>query len=216
MTRISLGVQSLDDRDLAALARGHTAREGRDAFRAARRAGFDNLSVDLIYGIPGQSLDRWRRGLKAALGLAPEHLSLYALSLVLAPDEWAAPPRSGALAWRQRLAVRQDDALAADQYRLAEDLLGATGYVHYELSSWALPGRASEHNGAYWARRPYTGIGAGAHSFDGAIRSWNLRDLDAYLAATEAGRLPTRDPSDSMERPARSRRSPSGCAAWRG
>ena len=192
VNRVSLGVQSLNDRDLAVLARGHTAAEARDAFRAARAAGFDNMSLDLIYAVPGQTLRGWRSGLEAALALEPEHLSLYALQLALAPDEWAAPPRPGALRWRHRLVARQDDALAADQYRLAEELLDTAGYRHYELSSWALPGFASRHNAAYWSRRPYTGIGAGAHSYDGAaVRSWNLRDLDRYLALVEAGALPT-------------------------
>jgi oxygen-independent coproporphyrinogen-3 oxidase len=186
--RISLGAQSLRDAELETLARGHTAREVREAFAAARTAGFDNVSVDLIYGVPGQSLDGWRDGLQAAIELGPDHLSCYALQLALAPDEWAAPPRPGALRWRSRMLERQDDALAGDQYQLAEELLGAAGYEHYELSSWARPGRQSRHNSAYWARRPYTGIGAGAHSYDGdAKRSWNVRDLDRYLVATEAG-----------------------------
>jgi oxygen-independent coproporphyrinogen-3 oxidase len=122
-----------------------------------------------------------------ALGLGPDHLSLYALQLALAPDEWAAPPRPGALRWRQRMVARQDDGLAAAQYQLAEELLDAAGYRHYELSSWARPGFESRHNAAYWERRPYTGIGAGAHSFDGATRSWNERDLDRYVARTRAG-----------------------------
>ncbi len=190
VTRISLGVQSLDDRDLLALARGHSAREARDAYRDARAAEFTNVSVDLIYAIPGQTLARWRRVLQAALDLGPEHVSCYALQLVLAPDEWAAPPRAGALRWRQRVAGGQDESLAADQYRLAEAILGGAGYDHYELSSWARPGFESAHNAAYWARRPYTGIGAGAHSFDGAVRSWNTRDLDAYLAAAANGASP--------------------------
>jgi oxygen-independent coproporphyrinogen-3 oxidase len=191
VNRISLGVQSLRDEDLHALARGHTAVEARDAFSAARAAGFDNISIDLIYGIPGQSLDGWREGLSAALALAPDHLSCYALQLALEPDEWAAPPRPGALRWRDRMAPRQDDGLAAEQYRAAEEALGAAGYRHYELSSWALPGRESRHNVAYWARSAYTGIGAGAHSYDGAAtRSWNERDLDRYLAAVEVGERP--------------------------
>ena len=186
--RISLGAQSLRDVELETLARGHTAREVREAFAAARAAGFENISVDLIYGVPGQSLDDWRDGLRAAIELGPDHLSCYALQLALAPDEWAAPPRPGALRWRGRMLERQDDAMAGEQYRLAEVLLGAAGYEHYELSSWARPGRQSRHNSAYWARRPYTGIGAGAHSYDGdAERSWNVRDLDRYLAAAEAG-----------------------------
>lgn len=203
VNRISLGIQSLDDRDLAVLARGHTAGEARDALRAARAAGFDNLGLDLIYAVPGQTLRRWRRGLEAALALEPEHLSLYALQLALAPDEWAAPPRPGALRWRQRLAGRQDEALAADQYRLAEDLLGPAGYRHYELSSWARPGFESRHNAAYWSRRPYAGIGAGAHSYDGtAVRSWNVRDLDRYLALVEAGASPTGG-SETLDGPTR-------------
>jgi oxygen-independent coproporphyrinogen-3 oxidase len=191
VTRISLGAQSLRDRDLRALARGHSASEVREACAAARAAGFDNVSLDLIYGIPGQGLGEWRAGLRAALELGPDHLSLYALQLALAPDEWAAPPRPGALRWRARVAARQDDGLAAEQYRLAEEILGTAGFEHYELSSWARPGRQSLHNSAYWARRPYTGIGAGAHSYDGASRRWwNTRDLDMYLAAVGAGASP--------------------------
>jgi oxygen-independent coproporphyrinogen-3 oxidase len=191
VTRISLGAQSLRDAELEALARGHTASEVRAAYAAARAAGFDNVSLDLIYGIPGQGLGEWRAGLEAALELGPDHLSLYALQLALAPDEWAAPPRPGALRWRARVAAEQDDGLAAEQYRLAEDVLEGAGYQHYELSSWARRGRRSRHNAAYWARRPYTGIGAGAHSYDGAARRWwNARDLDAYLAAVAAGTTP--------------------------
>jgi oxygen-independent coproporphyrinogen-3 oxidase len=191
VNRISLGIQSMRDPELEALARGHTAREGRMAFEATRAAGFDNISIDLIYGIPGQSLDDWREGLEMAIGLDPDHISCYALQLALEPDEWAAPPRPGALRWRTRMVPRQDESLAADQYRLAERLLADAGYRHYELSSWARPGRESRHNAAYWARRAYTGVGAGAHSYDGcAVRSWNTRDLDAYLAGIESGERP--------------------------
>ena len=191
VNRISLGMQSLDDDDLQALARGHTAAEARDAYAGVRAAGFENVSVDLIYAVPGQGMDRWKRILGEVVAMAPDHVSLYALQLALAPDEWAAPPRRGALRWRRRVAAEQDDELAAEQYRCAEDLLAAAGYRHYELSSWARPGRESRHNGAYWARRAYTGIGAGAHSYDGrAARSWNVRDLDGYLARAEAGERP--------------------------
>jgi len=187
INRISLGVQSLRDPELAALARGHTGVEARAAYAGVRAAGFENVSVDLIYGIPGQSLADWRLGLADAVALEPDHISLYALQLALTPDEWAAPPRPGALRWRQRVVGRQDDGLAVSQYQLAEALLEAAGFDHYELSSWAKPGFDSRHNSAYWERRPYTGIGAGAHSFDGATRSWNDRDLDRYLAVTESG-----------------------------
>jgi oxygen-independent coproporphyrinogen-3 oxidase len=203
VTRVSLGVQSLRDEELATLARGHTADEARAAFAAARRAGFDNISIDLIYGIPGQSVDDWRAGLRAAIELGPNHVSCYALQLTLAPDEWAAPPRGGALRWRTRMVGRQDDELAGRQYALAEDLLADAGYRHYELSSWARPGHESAHNSAYWARRAYTGIGAGAHSYDGTgERSWNLRELDGYLAAAVAGRRPEAG-SERLDEPTR-------------
>ncbi|MGZ6255867.1 MAG: radical SAM family heme chaperone HemW [Candidatus Limnocylindria bacterium] len=202
VSRISLGIQSLRDEELHALARGQTAPEGRAAYAGARQAGFGNVSIDLIYGIPGQSLADWREGLSRALALEPDHLSLYALQLALAPDEWAAPPRRGALRWRQRMVARQDDGLAAAQYQLAEELLNGAGFEHYELSSWARPGFESRHNSAYWDRRPYTGIGAGAHSFDGATRSWNHRDLDAYLARTAAGERPLAG-SEVLDEPTR-------------
>lgn len=205
VTRVSLGVQSLRDAELASLARGHRASEARGACASARAAGFDNVSIDLIYGIPGQSLANWRAGLELALALdpPPDHLSLYALQLALVPDEWAAPPRPGALAWRRRMEARQDDGLAAAQYRLAEELLATAGYEHYELSSWARPGRASRHNSAYWERRPYTGLGAGAHSYDGlARRSWNVRELDAYLGIVAAGARPVGG-DEALDEPAR-------------
>ena len=192
VNRLSLGIQSLRDPDLRALARGHTAAEAREAYLAARSAGFDNVSVDLIYGIPGQSLAHWRDGLAAAVALEPDHISLYALQLALDPDEWAGMPRRGALRWRRRMVRRQDEGLAADQYTVAEEVLEAAGYRHYELSSWARPGFESVHNGAYWDRRAYTGVGVGAHSYDGkSVRSWNTRDLDRYVGRVEAGERPT-------------------------
>ena len=203
VTRISLGVQSLRDPELETLARGHTAGEARAAFGAARSAGFDNVSIDLIYGIPGQSIGDWRDGLLRAIELEPDHLSCYALQLALAPDEWAAPPRRGALLWRNRMVERQDDGLASEQYALAEETLGSAAYGHYELSSWARPGRESRHNSAYWARRAYTGIGAGAHSYDGAAeRSWNVRELDRYLHAAERGERPIAD-HEELDEPTR-------------
>jgi oxygen-independent coproporphyrinogen-3 oxidase len=167
-------------------------------------AGFDNVSIDLIYAIPGQSLADWRAGLAEAAALEPDHLSLYALQLAMAPDEWAAPPRPGALRWRARVAAEQDDELAAEQYRLAEAVLGEAGYEHFELSSWARPGAQARHNAAYWARHPYVGIGAGAHSYDGAAeRSWNARDLDTYLLAVESGGHRPLEGAETLDEPTR-------------
>jgi oxygen-independent coproporphyrinogen-3 oxidase len=203
VTRISLGVQAMRDADLVTLARGHSVDEARAAFHAIRAAGFDNVSIDLIYGIPGQTLEDWRAGLDEAIALEPEHLSLYALSLALAPDEWAAAPRPGALRWRRRLIARQDDDLAAAQYEEGERMLAAAGYRHYELSSWARPGREARHNAAYWRRAAYTGIGAGAHSYDGsARRDWNVRELDRYLAGIESGERPL-DGGETLDEPTR-------------
>jgi oxygen-independent coproporphyrinogen-3 oxidase len=105
--------------------------------------------------------------------------------------------------WRRRVAPMLDEALAADQYLLAEERLSAAGYRHYELSSWARPGRESRHNQGYWARRAYTGIGAGAHSYDGAtVRSWNERDLDDYLLAVESGTRPLAG-AETLDEPTR-------------
>ncbi len=203
VTRVSLGVQSLRDAELAALARGHSAQEARDAFAKVRAAAFSSLSIDLIYGIPGQGLAEWRDGLQLAIELQPDHVSCYALQLALAPDEWAAPPRVGALRWRQRMTARQDESLASEQYALAEEMLAAAGYRHYELSSWAHPGHESLHNQAYWSRRAYTGIGVGAHSYDGAaVRSWNERDLDAYLRVAEQGQRAVAG-SETLDEPTR-------------
>lgn len=190
VTRISLGVQALRDEELQVLGRGHRAADAIGAYRSARAAGFDSIGFDMIYGIAGQSVEDWRAGLLAAVALAPDHLSLYALTLATEPDEWSAPPRRGALRWRQRMLRRQNDDIAAAQYELAEEMLAAAGYGHYELSSWARPGHESVHNRAYWERRPYTGLGIGAHSFDGRVRSWNQRDLDRYLALVESGASP--------------------------
>ena len=202
VNRISLGVQSLRDVELTALARGHSAHEALAAFRAARRLASTTSASTSSTRSPAS---RWRiggRGFEAAIALAPDHLSLYALQLALQPDEWAAPPRPGALRWRRRMQARQDEELAADQYRLAEELLDSAGYRHYELSSWARPGRESRHNQAYWERRPYTGIGAGAHSFDGSSRSWNVRELDRYLGAAWADCRPV-EGQEALSEPTR-------------
>ena len=155
--RLSIGVQSFDDTELVALDRIHTADDARAAFRAARNAGFDNVNIDLIYGLPEQPLSSWRRTLDEALALSPEHLSLYALTV----EEGTPLARDVA---RGRVRPTDPDA-QADQYEYTQDRLAAARYEHYEISNWARKGRRCAHNLIYWQHREYLGLGAGAHSF---------------------------------------------------
>jgi len=155
--RLSIGVQSFDDAELARLDRIHTGEQAQQAFAAARAAGFDNVNLDLIYGLPEQPLAAWQRNLEQALALAPEHLSLYALTV----EDGTPLARDIA---RGRVPPPDPDA-QADQYEWTEVRLAEAGYEHYEISNWALPGRRCRHNLIYWQNREYLGLGAGAHSF---------------------------------------------------
>ena len=171
--RLSVGVQSLDDGLLRLLGRRHTAQEAVDAFRAVRRAGFDNVNLDLMYGLPHQSMAQWRRTLDGILALSPEHLSLYCLTLEDGtPMEQQV--RLGSL-------PEPDPDLAADMYLLAEDALEREGYRHYEISNWARPGRESRHNLTYWRNGSYLGVGPGAHSYLGQWRFHNLASPREYV-----------------------------------
>ena len=171
VNRLSLGVQSLDDGELRRLGRIHTAAEAVKAFQAARQAGFDNLSLDLIYGQPGQSLASWRASLEQALDLRPEHLALYALTV----EEDT--PLAAAIECHE---LPEPDAdLAADMYELAQNMLVAAGLVHYEISNWARStSLLCRHNLIYWRNEPYLGLGAGAHSWLGG-RRWSNTALPA-------------------------------------
>jgi oxygen-independent coproporphyrinogen-3 oxidase len=175
INRLSLGVQRFDDGELARLGRIHTGEEAREAFATARRAGFDNINLDLIYGLPGDDREAWRRSLEAAVEIEPEHLSLYALTLE--------PETPLALAIADGEVAAPDPDTAADQYELAEDILDAAGYGHYEISNWARLGRECRHNLVYWDNEPYLGFGAAAHSSEDGRRYANTNDLDDYLAA---------------------------------
>jgi oxygen-independent coproporphyrinogen-3 oxidase len=186
--RLSLGVQSFQDDELSAsggLGRIHSAAEARQAFRAARRAGFENVNLDLIYGLPGQALAAWQRTLAEAIALRPEHLSLYALTLE------DGTPLAADIARGRRPAPDPD--LAADMYLWAGEALAAAGYEHYEISNWALPGYRCRHNLVYWRNQPYLGLGAGAHSCLGGFRFAAVRDPRAYIREVMAAN-PT--PSD--------------------
>jgi oxygen-independent coproporphyrinogen-3 oxidase len=177
VNRLSLGVQSFQDEMLSTLGRIHTAEQARKAFLVAKSVGFRSINLDLIYGQPGQSLSRWAEDLGEALALRPDHLSLYALSL----DEdcpMAKSVRAGDLA-----APNPD--LAALMYEHAEPMLEEAGYLHYEISNWALPGHECSHNLTYWRNQTYVGFGAGAHSYDGRSRRWNVARPDEYVRRIE-------------------------------
>lgn len=167
--RISLGMQSAGDEELKALGRVHTMAQVRASVEAARKAGFENLSLDLIYGLPGQGLPRWRESLAAAAELAPEHLSCYGLKA-----------EEGTPLYARRDTLPGDEVQAA-LYLEAVGFLEARGYLQYEISNFARPGRASRHNLKYWTLGEYAGFGPGAHSdFRGVRYAW-ARDLDAFL-----------------------------------
>ncbi|MFC1953422.1 radical SAM family heme chaperone HemW [Chloroflexota bacterium] len=173
VNRLSLGVQSLNDRELVLLGRIHTIAEARDSIQHARSAGFDNLSLDLIHGLPGQTLSNWQRTLEEAIMMRPEHLSLYSLALEVET------PMGRALS--EGSMTELDPDISADQYELAEDLLAAHGYTHYEISNWALPGSECRHNLTYWRNLPYLGVGVAAHSCLDGHRLANTKNLDKYL-----------------------------------
>ena len=180
-TRLSLGVQSTSDRVLRALGRRHDARAARSAFELAREAGVAAVSVDLMYGLPGQSEEDFRASLEEIVRWRPDHMSAYALEL-----EPRVPMARRIASGRLRAPGEEQ---AARHYELACSILGGAGYEHYEISSFAAPGRRALHNQGYWLGRAYLGLGPGAHSFDGLrTRSWNLRRHREYVSRIEAGK----------------------------
>jgi oxygen-independent coproporphyrinogen-3 oxidase len=188
VNRLSLGVQSLRDRELRFLGRRHTADQALAAYAEARRAGFSNVSIDLIYALPRQDWPRWRETLEAAVALRPEHLSCYQLTIdERSPFGWMAADG--------KLVAAGEDA-QADLFLATSAFLEDAGYVHYEVSSFALnDARRSRHNAKYWVRAPCLGLGPSAHSFAGTRRWWNPRGVDAWRRALSEGR----DPSDGSE-----------------
>jgi oxygen-independent coproporphyrinogen III oxidase len=185
VTRLSVGAQSLQEAELRGLGRRHSAADVRTAVAAARRARLNNVSMDLLYDIPGQTLATWADTIEQALRLEVQHISAYALTLTHQPEE---PPDDrlaasrGALRWRARARLQQDDDRAADMYTLADERLRAQGLAWYEISNWAWPGRESRHNLAYWTGLAYEGVGPGAHAFDGGrARRWNAARLEGYI-----------------------------------
>jgi oxygen-independent coproporphyrinogen-3 oxidase len=182
--RISLGSQSLNDQELRAAGRMHRRADIFQAARILREAGFRNISMDLIAGLPHQTRETWRKSLDELLGIRPEHVSIYMLEIDegsrLGRESIAGGERYGAAS------IPSDDEIA-DCYEIARTQLSAAGYGHYEISNWALPGMESKHNLKYWRREPYIGLGAGAHSFDGTQRWANNHDAAQYAARIEEG-----------------------------
>ncbi|HET8654970.1 MAG TPA: radical SAM family heme chaperone HemW [Longimicrobiaceae bacterium] len=182
VNRLSLGAQSFHEPVLRWMGRMHGAGGPARAVAAARAAGFDNLSVDLIFGVPARLGRDWAADLEAALALRPEHISLYGLTA-----EAATPLGRWVREGRESLA---DEDRYAEEYLLAHRVLTAAGFEHYEVSNFALPGRRSRHNFVYWTGAPYAALGPGAHAFHPPLRRWNLRAWEAYREAISHGQLP--------------------------
>lgn len=176
VNRVSLGAQSLEDEDLRKAGRLHSARDVLDDFESLRRAGFDNVNLDLIAGLPNQRLDTWIRNLEGALRLAPDHISIYMLD---------AEERS---AWGKNRDIHLPDEDYARFYAEAAARLEDAGYLHYEISNWARPGRECRHNLKYWTGASYRGFGLGAHSYSPHRRFWNTSSMAEYAARIDAGK----------------------------
>lgn len=181
INRISLGVQSADAEQLELYRRGHTFEEAHQTFWMLRTAGFRNISIDLIYGAPKQTLASWRHTLNAVLAWRPEHFSLYSLIV---------EPKTALNRWLERgMLPHPDDDLAADMYLEAREAMADAGYEQYELSTWAKSTvYQSKHNQQYWDVRPYFGLGAGAHGAADGIRYWNTRRIPHYIRAVREGK----------------------------
>jgi oxygen-independent coproporphyrinogen-3 oxidase len=185
INRLSLGIQSFNNDELSMLGRIHSSEDAIKAIKDARANGFDNLNIDLIYGLPCQTVDDWKDNLSRAVEVDPEHISLYALTLE--PEE----PLFKEIEAGRLPEICADTA--ASQYELAEELLQKHGYVHYEISNWAKPGRACRHNLVYWQGGDYLGAGVAAHSYINNRRSSNTGDLDKYIASLSKNTLPAQD-----------------------
>jgi putative oxygen-independent coproporphyrinogen III oxidase len=194
VNRLSVGAQSLVAGELRELGRRHRPADVRETVQAAREAGIGQVSLDLLYDVPGQSLATWSATLEEALALGPDHVSAYALTLddpeaegLTGTDGDHLPTTRGARRWREKARAGQDEDRAAGAYGLADAFLETAGYAWYELSNWARPGSESRHNLAYWRRLPYEAVGPGAHAFDGARRRWNAADLGRWIEALAPG-----------------------------
>jgi len=184
MNRLSIGAQTFEDQELRAVGRLHSAADTRELVRRARSVGFENISIDLVAGLPHQTFESWKHNLEAVLRLEPQHISLYLFEI----DEKSRLGRE-VLQGRTRFhapAVPGEEFMP-EAYEMGREVLGREGYIQYEISNFALPGYESRHNLKYWQLAPYVGLGAGAHSFDGMHRWANQDNAELYID-TLAGR----------------------------
>ena len=182
VNRVSLGIQTFDDHRLLFLHRRHNASQAVEAIRRLRHSGIDNISIDLMFGFPGQTIADWERDIERALSLRPTHISAYGLTY----EEGTPLERH----LREGLISAIDEETQRLMYDLLCDRLESFGYEHYEISNFALPGFRSRHNSGYWNNVPYLGLGAAAHSYDGNSRQWNVSDLKLYIQQISHGEVP--------------------------
>ena len=182
VNRVSMGAQTFDDTRLRFLNRRHNARQVPQAVKTLREAGIRNISIDMMYGFPGETLDNWQDDITKALDLGVEHLSAYCLMIEEGTVLYE-KMRNG-----ENERMREcDEELERQMYYTLTERLKAAGYEHYEISNFALPGRRSRHNSSYWTDLPYIGLGAAAHSYDGRSRCWNVADIRQYINGIENG-----------------------------
>lgn len=183
VNRVSMGVQTFDMQRLVLLKRRHNPKKVDEAVKQLRDAGIGNISIDLIYGFPQQTLSEWQSDVNQALKLNVEHISAYALSY-----EEDTPLYK---MLKQGIVKEADDELQRSMYYYLKECLEHAGFEHYEISNFAKSGYRSRHNSSYWNHTPYIGLGAGAHSFNGNERTWNVSNLDQYISSIEEGILPS-------------------------
>lgn len=181
INRLSIGIQSFFDEDLKMMNRAHNATEAWNSLQEAKKY-FDNISIDLIYGIPEMTLDRWQQNVQKALGLNIPHISSYALTVE--------PKTALATLIKNGKIPTPDDGVAHEHFLLLIEMLEKAGFIHYELSNFGKPDYFSKNNSAYWLGKNYLGIGPSAHSFNGENRSWNIANNSLYINAIQQDKLP--------------------------
>ena len=185
INRVSMGAQTFDNARLKFLHRRHRAEQVEQAVKRLRKAGIQNISIDLMYGFPDETLEDWKQDIKKALTLNVEHISAYCLMI-----EEGTVLYERVKSEKVKVKNDKDEELERQMYEMLIDQLTGAGYEHYEISNFARQGYRSRHNSSYWHDVPYIGLGAAAHSYDGACRSWNVADIRQYIAAIERGERP--------------------------